>query len=497
MIGKISPALGSKPAGLLCYLFGPGRHNEHTDPRLVASAATLDTPAGWRPATHDELLALARDLDRPHLWHRADHPGGYVWHCSLSLPTDDGVLSDETWGRIARAVMDRMGFGVGDRRAPCRWVAVRHGLSTGGNDHIHLVVNLVRENGRRASNWRDRVRLSAILAQVEKDFGLTVVGGRARGGLPGITRAETEIARRCGAPEPARVALARIVRAAATASADEAEFVRRLRATRAIRLRPRYAPGGTREVVGYAVALAPPAGRATAWFGGGRLAADLALPRLRARWPRDEVARAAAVHAWLHGGHGGRESRQLREQAWDRAADQVAAMARRLAAVPVEDTVSWSEAAREAAGLYAALSLRLEGGRPGALARAAAALAYSAQSRPARSTPRSSSPAVREFAGAAMTALQAGPVGRSSVGQLLLQQMMLRMIRVVHDAHAARGDAIEAARLARTERAALERLHTDRAEYRAVPRSTPSTGPSHTPHPPPARRDPSRGTPSR
>jgi hypothetical protein len=43
MIGKVSPR-GSRVAGLIWYLFGPGRNEEHTDPHLVAG---WGTPPSW------------------------------------------------------------------------------------------------------------------------------------------------------------------------------------------------------------------------------------------------------------------------------------------------------------------------------------------------------------------------------------------------------------------------------------------------------------------
>ena len=39
MIGKISAPRGKRVEPLIRYLFGPGRHEEHTDPHIVA---------GWR-----------------------------------------------------------------------------------------------------------------------------------------------------------------------------------------------------------------------------------------------------------------------------------------------------------------------------------------------------------------------------------------------------------------------------------------------------------------
>ncbi|MFC4062774.1 hypothetical protein ACFOWE_31170, partial [Planomonospora corallina] len=84
---------------------------------------------------------------------------------------------------------------------------------------------------------------------------------------------------------------------AAAAAATEAEFVRRLKGG-GVRVRPRYAAGGRGEVVGYAVALETTSAPKALWFDGGRLAADLTLPRLRAGW-RDAGA-GEALAEWSH-----------------------------------------------------------------------------------------------------------------------------------------------------------------------------------------------------
>jgi hypothetical protein len=39
VIGKITTPRGERAEGLIYYLYGPGRHEEHTDPHIVA---------GWR-----------------------------------------------------------------------------------------------------------------------------------------------------------------------------------------------------------------------------------------------------------------------------------------------------------------------------------------------------------------------------------------------------------------------------------------------------------------
>jgi hypothetical protein len=183
-----------------------------------------------------------------------------------------------------------MGFTEASGRAPCRWVGVRHGLSVGGNDHIHLVVNLFREDGTKARVWNDSRTVGRLCTKLEHRYGLRVVEGRPGAGIPALTRAETEIAQRTGQPEPPWRRLARTVRGCATTAGSEAEFVRRLRSA-GLLARPRYGPGGREAVVGYSVALRPAAGETVVWFGGGRLGRDLTLPRLRALGPRRRAGR--------------------------------------------------------------------------------------------------------------------------------------------------------------------------------------------------------------
>ncbi|OLT31531.1 hypothetical protein BJF84_27095 [Rhodococcus sp. CUA-806] len=122
-------------------------------------------------------------------------------------------------------------------------------------------------------------------------------------GTRGVKPGELEKAKRDGLAEPVRVSLERTVRAAATASKTEAEFVRRLRSS-GLLVRPRYDKGSTDAgVVGYSVAATPTkaeraAGIKPVWFGGGRLAKDLTLPRLRDEWDQSTDARTAVESEW-------------------------------------------------------------------------------------------------------------------------------------------------------------------------------------------------------
>ena len=163
-----------------------------------------------------------------------------------------------------------------------RWVAVHH-----GDNHIHIVATLARQDGRRASLRQRATTGSARRCATSRPS--TACGwwsgptGPPRGGRPGPSRR-----RRPGPGRPSRPGS----RCGGTWP------------------RPRPRPGPSRsssptwppracgsgcgtathnpgEVTGYAVTLD---GDVTAagepvWFGGGKLAPDLTLPKLRRRWP--------------------------------------------------------------------------------------------------------------------------------------------------------------------------------------------------------------------
>ena len=229
-------------------------------------------------------------MEAPSVLYGTEVAGGTCWHLALSTKGEvDRDLTDSEWAEVAREAVRRLGFDAGGAQPPCRWVAVRHGRSEAGNDHMHLVVNLVREDGKVASTRNDFKRLSALCADMERRYGLSAVEGRAKKrrcpGSPGPRR------KRRAAPdgtEPERAELARVVRAAATVAASEAEFVRFLRDA-GLAARPRYDRVGGHRVVGYAVAEEPSDGGVAVFFGGGKLARDLSLPALRDRWRDGEA----------------------------------------------------------------------------------------------------------------------------------------------------------------------------------------------------------------
>ena len=483
MIAKVTR--GQRPSGAVRYLFGPGRYNEHEDAHVVAASASLRVEAGLRP-TKPELEELAAAMDLPAVMFGTEVPDGACWHLSLSTKAGtDRELSDTEWAEVAKEAMSRLGFEASGQQAACRWVAVRHGRSSAGNDHLHVVVDLVREDGKVASTGNDFKRLSALCADMERRYGLSAVEGRAiKAAMPALTRAEVEKARRSGRAETERAELARVVRAAATVAGSEAEFVRLLRDA-GLAARPRFDRVGGHRAVGYAVAEEPADGGVAVFFGGGKLARDLSLPALRDRWGAGEAESQEAAAEWAGrapvtggprgpraGGHvtyrwpeasrcWGKTALLQEHQApaqrcptrWRAATEGLGEVFRELSAVPAEDVTTWRAVASDAAGVLALLSGRLER-VPGPLAHASGLLARSAQGprqRPAkvRCAARGTIKSV-----AALVAQADLDEGTPGAWRLFLTEV-LRVTQAVHDAHLARSESQQAGRLADEARKAL------------------------------------------
>jgi hypothetical protein len=463
---------GGNTLGVLRYLLGKGRREEHQDPHLVAGSPEATLHAGDRLRDAGEL---ARFLDEPRdlfgtrvTVAERDQNGrvigsreAHVWHCSLSLHPDEPDLDDERWAQITERFVEQLGFAGERARAQCRWVAVRHGRSAGGSDHVHLVVALVAEDGSKASVHYDRPRAQQACRELELQFGLRALEARVRGaGERGIKAGELDVDRRRGRPvgghgehpeRGSRRVLERVVRASATAAEDEADFVDRLR-RESVLLRPRFAEGSHTEVAGYSVALTARAGERPVWYGGGRLSRELTLPRLRATWP----ALAADQHAaaWVPRVPARPSPRTNSLPSADlqaRCAHELAELRERLRQVPVNDLGTWAHLARDAAGVLAAWSLRTEP-EPGPLAEASRSLARSAQLRRQHVRRRrwQSIPPARNTA-QLLLAVAAGST--SSAG---LMRQMIELSLALREMHAAAGDADRAAQLEQTARQELQ-----------------------------------------
>jgi hypothetical protein len=275
-----------RPYRLLKYLFGPGRDNEHVDPRLVA--AWSGDPARLEPVGTGtrgrQTGRLAQVLEVPAALARGKLPDGLVWHCVVRAADGDPDLGEDTWQVICAELMHRVGLsehGLEDKGV--RWVAVYH-----GGNHVHVVAVLARMDGRPVRLHGDWHRVQEAMAWAEREYGLTPV---ARSGPRGTAarrpaRAEKEKASRLGRPAPARVELRRLVEAAVAASTTEEEFLAGL-AARGVTVRLRHSKTEPGQVTGYAAGLPSDTtgtGSGPVWFSGGKLAPDLTLPRLRARW---------------------------------------------------------------------------------------------------------------------------------------------------------------------------------------------------------------------
>lgn len=296
MIGRVYR--GGNVAGLLRYLYGPGRHNEHKNPHLVA-AWDLQTPAEL--ATFEPLtMAGSGVTDWPWRdfgpmvagmeWATALRPESVtstmVWHTPLRTAPGDRPLSDAEWGDIARDLMHRTGIARRDDPGGCRWIAVRH-----DDVSIHVVAVLARQDGREARTPNDWLRVREACRAAEQKYGLALTAPADRTAARHTTRAEVERAVRTGHELPARDWLRAQVQHAAAASTRPKEFLDRLRAG-GVAVRERLDEGG--HLRGYAVARREP-GRPLIWFGGGKLATDLSLPRLQARWQADATTGTGAT----------------------------------------------------------------------------------------------------------------------------------------------------------------------------------------------------------
>ncbi|BCY10988.1 relaxase [Actinoplanes sp. L3-i22] len=284
MIPKIA-ARGTYVRGLLRYLYGPGRREEHTDPRLVAAWSTAPPLAGLEPVRDAsgrlDVQRLADMLEQPtRMGVRA--PPRPVWHCAVRNHASDRTLTDAEWADIAREMLAGTGLAPhGDAQA-VRWVAVRH-----ADDHIHIVATLVRQDRQIPRCSNERWRAQGTARRLEARYGLRQVGPADRTAHRRPHSVEVNKAartRRAGTP---RDELRRRVRTAAAAARGEADFFDVLRRG-GVLVRLRAGTEDGEQITGYAVAL--PGVRTAGpdqtpiYFGGGKLAADLTLPKLRIRW---------------------------------------------------------------------------------------------------------------------------------------------------------------------------------------------------------------------
>ncbi|MFF3911369.1 relaxase/mobilization nuclease domain-containing protein [Streptomyces sp. NPDC001848] len=286
MIAAIKPA-GSNTRGLLAYLYGPGRHDEHLDPHIVAGFAMLGMPDPGRDE-NATLTDLARHLDAPVRLRNSEFGRkvtDHVWHCPVRAAPEDRYLSDAEWAEIAQRIVQAAGIAPADDDLACRWIAVRH-----ADDHIHILATTVREDGRRPKLHDSGLRIGDACREIEKDYGLRQLKKGDRTGARRPTQAEMHKAERLGWDKTSPEWLQNRIRAAIPHVTNAEEFIAYLAAD-GIEVKARRGPSG--DLLGYAVGRPGDLNEngQQIFHSGGKIAPDLSLPKIKARlessWPEE------------------------------------------------------------------------------------------------------------------------------------------------------------------------------------------------------------------
>ena len=467
---------GGDTGGLMRYLVGPGRANEHENPHVIAGSRDIMRKWGdWETISVSQADELATRLDA-YMHETGTFPTGkarrfnpatgqvewngeieatHVWHCSLSLSPEEAALGDEVWGRIASDFMSEMGFTGTDGKAPCRWVAIHHGSAKNGGDHIHIAATIVREDGTKWTPWYDQRRAQKACNVLEHRYGLLVVESRehARGSRCDSAAAQNA-AKRAGTSRTDRAVLEERLRAAATAAASEADFVRRARRL-GVRLHPRFASGRIDIVVGYSAALRTENGQQTRWWGGGRIARDLTLTQLRTRWQDTPSSALEAVEAWK--GHYPKRA-PYDGPLWQDRIRALAHFRTHLDRLSPTDHVGLANAAADIAGLLhaQAITARTTGGRD-MLERAAVQVGRCAQLKTRPADKRLVDVGARM---ASDLALSIAAATNPRMAAIALAHATVDLVHTIAELHEAAGQAATAAAIERDARAMYERANT-------------------------------------
>ncbi|MGW6681113.1 relaxase/mobilization nuclease domain-containing protein [[Kitasatospora] papulosa] len=272
---------GSRTHGLLVYLYGPGRREEHTDAHLVGSwdgfAPDPGRDTGLDPDPKVTLARLTAALDLRVKQAGDCAPAKHVWHCSVRTAPGDRRLDDEEWNAVAQRIVHATGIAPDGDPDGCRWIAVRH-----AEDHIHIVATLVRGDLRNPRLNYDFNKAQAECRRIEQEMGLRRLNAGDGTAAKNPSSAEKFKAERTGRPETSRETLREAVRRAVAGADSKEEFFTRLREA-GVRVKLRHAPSG--DALGYNVALPGDRNRdgAPVWYPGSKLAPDLSLPKIRLR----------------------------------------------------------------------------------------------------------------------------------------------------------------------------------------------------------------------
>ncbi|PRZ11718.1 relaxase/mobilization nuclease domain-containing protein [Nesterenkonia sandarakina] len=371
---------GGRMAGLVMYLAGPGRANEHTNPQLIAGhdMVTFAVEPG-RALSADDALDIANILDFSRKQHGTrvlvserefDEARGeyvttgkkdaHVWHASLSLKAEEGELAREKWAEVAHDFVEKMGFIDPEGVKTSRWAAIHHGASKNGNDHIHIAVQLVREDGTKADVRHDFKRAQRVSNEIEKKHGLTVLASREHGyGISGDKPAELARAQDRDSGMTERAELRRRARTCLATASSQGEYIRHLQDL-GVHVQPRFAKGDRNTIAGYRLAF-PSASKDQGgdgrqiWYSPSKLDRSLAWPRIEERY--GDAGRAEAVDL-MH---------QIREKTVSQPVE--AKEVHRFSAESYEKLISGKVGPDTMANIYARLSISMEKNSHGPLVR--------------------------------------------------------------------------------------------------------------------------------
>ncbi|MFE5258527.1 relaxase/mobilization nuclease domain-containing protein [Streptomyces coelicoflavus] len=278
MIAAIKPT-GANTRGLLAYLYGPGDHDEHLDPHIVAGFAMLGMPDPGRDE-NATLTELARHLDAPVRLRNGEFGkpvADHVWHCPVRAAPEDRYLSDAEWGEIAQRIVQAAGIAPAGDDLGCRWIAVRH-----ADDHIHILATTVREDGRRPKLHGSGVRVGDACREIEKEYGLRQLKKGDGTGSRRPTQAEMHKAERLGWQQPSPEWLQDRIRAAIPHVTNAEEFIAYLQAS-GVEVQVRRGPSG--DLLGYAAGRPGDVNEAgeQIYHPGSKISPDLSLPKIKAR----------------------------------------------------------------------------------------------------------------------------------------------------------------------------------------------------------------------
>lgn len=385
---------GGRVAGLMNYLVGPGRANEHENQRLIGGddRVTFAYAAGAELSKYD-AFEIAELLDAPRRIHgtevvkpvyakdeesdqfltdengkkiRIGSKDAHVWHCSLAVDAGYGKVSDEQWEKIAGSFVEKMGFVDQGGANSSRWAAVHHGASKNGNDHIHIVVSMVREDGTKASTHNDFHRAQVACRELEAEYGLPRLESQEHGkGLAGEKPAERARAERGNNTLSDKFELRRRLRAALSTSNSAHEYVLHAQDL-GVKVAPSFKQGSNTEVRGYKVSLGERGDdNKTIWYAPSKLDSTLAWNDIHARFGNKDREAGDAYLVSLHSSQQSREHRQ--------------AVARPVSAEQLERMMSHKTGPDTLANIYARLSLQFERNKPATFNRLSESYARAAQ----------------------------------------------------------------------------------------------------------------------